>query len=458
MRLSKKQFLFFLLFSLFLSMSIFGMIITPSLGAELESEQTTITYDWLSVNIEDSNPNDRLKTYAGGYDLISAENLGSIDHGDGQFTFRYRAKFGFEAYWYTEASIRDSYPELNPDGKQRYKFLREQSYNGFHQLSGTSDYYVTYTSAELGDKFNPHRYDVSEPVTVSLNPNFQNFGGQNIGDIPIKSSDYVWKPKIVEVANYEQGKVGEYEDIIKPLSEEEQWVDIDMKKVTEDASSADAKDYVANRDLGARTTTTETITEQSEMVSSTPQGTTWSNQQTGDFTFEEDILLRPRVELTRTGVRRRYMYYSYNWFWADMYYVGNVAETSSPEIPYIIRKVHTQNYYIHKEYTTTIVFECNVNIENYEQYESLLNKPAFSQGDWIWASGRGGTTELTLTAQKSGLEQWIGQIGAIFDALLGNLLPIIITIIIIVVVVAIIYMVIKRQMGKSAGATINITK
>lgn len=432
--------------------SIGTMVDSSRATTSIPENETKITYDWLNIKVNDKNPNDELKFYSGGYDMIKAENLGSINHGDGQFTFRYKAKFGFEMYAYTTATIRDIWQNMDVNAQQRYEFLKVKVYGAFLDRVGTwGPYHVSFDHVELGD-INRHHYDTDVPIEVGLNPDFHNFAGESIGDIKINGSNYVWKPKTLEVQNTETGKIGEYKDILtKQPSYEEQYVDIGQEYIgtKEDTGKSTLQEYIAEKNLGAYRVGADTYLEQSWIHDpGKPSGAVMSNTETGTTTFNDYVELRPEVTVTRNKIKKRSFTAQYNNFY-DSYDDISVSEQSSGEegMPYVIQKTHAQNYYIHKEYTTNIVFECNVQIENYEESESLLSKPEFQQGDWIWTSQRGGTEELTLVSEPSaGTQLWeniFGAIGGFFNALFGSPAGIIMLVIIVIVIIVGIYLFIK---------------
>jgi hypothetical protein len=396
----------------------------------IPEKETSISYDWLDVTVHDNDQNDELKFYSGGYDMINAENLGSLNHGNGQYTFRYKATFGFEIYAYTSATIRDIWENMNVDAQQRYEFLKVKVYGaGLDRVGTWGPYHVSFDHVELGN-INRHHYDVDVPIEVGLNPDFYNFAGETLGDIEIAGSDYVWKPKTLEVQNTETGKIGEYKDILTSQpTQEEQYVDIGRDHIgtNEETGKSKLQDWIASKNLGAYVVESNTYVEQSWIKDpGKPAGSVMTNTQTGSTTFNDYIELRPEVTVTRNKVKKRAVSAKYNNFY-DNYWGANVVEQSSGEegMPYVTQKTHAQNYYIHKEYTTNIVFECNVEIANYEESESLLEKPAFEQGDWIWTAERGGTEELTLVSEPSAgtqIGEAIGRaIGGFFEGIFGGL-------------------------------------
>lgn len=443
----------------------------------MSTGNTAISYDWLDVKVQDTNPDDRLRFYSGGYDLLDAENLGSTDHGDGTFTFQYKVHFSFETYAYTAANIRDVWPKMNAEAQQRYEFLRVRRWHDFQAISPWGPYYVSFDHVELGDTFNSHRYDVDVPITVGLNPDFHNFGGQKLGDIPIEGTNYLWKVKTLEIKDVDTGNIGEYKDkLTSQPSFEEQYIDIGTDEIgdAENTGKSKLQNWIASYNLGAYRISSETYSKQNEITDpGRPGGAIISNTETGEATFTDYIDLRPEVTITRNTVRVRSIDANYHTFTWDIWnqYEGvdvETAKSGDPGVPYVTQKTHVHNKYIYKEYETAIVFECDVNIEDFEKYESLLDKPEFSQGDWIWTSERGGTEALTLVAEPSQSSQIWTNIGnaisdmfsGLFSGLFGGagsiIALIVITIIVIVIVVIIVYYLKFRQAKETANKVVKI--
>jgi hypothetical protein len=456
---TKLKFFFFFFLSIFLICSF----LPNARGEPIPTNDTQIEYDWLNISLNDDNPDDRLKFYAGGYDLFEAERLATIEHGDGRYTFRLKAKFGFEFVAYTAATLLDIFPEAEST-IQKYEFLKEGEFDFFAQLVGGNfrRYFTTFDHLDLGDTKNEHRYGVQIPINVDLNPDFHNFGGQEVGGLPIQSSDYVYQIKTVEVKDTSYGEIGEYRDVIvNQPKEEDKFVEIDVVK-TEDNAPSKFYEIVGDRDLGAYRTTLETVQDvgegQTELIDTTPKGTTFSNQKLGAYTFQEQILLRPRVEVSRYKIINRHTWFNWNNFWSFWYQVGDTVQDSSPEIPYVNQKAHIYNYYIKKQYQTNIIFECNVDVQNWEKYENSLNDPIFKQGNWLWSANKGGTDELVFVAEPSPFDQFIDGVLGFIGNLFGNIFAWLWPIFIIIAIVLIIYFIYRFRGKKERENSITIIK
>ena len=459
-----------IVFSLFLS------TLPTSKGIAMPSnDENTITSDWLYLGVTDVNPNDHLKIYKGGKDLIEAANLGSIDNKDGTFTFQYRVTFGFEIYAYTTETVNTIWPNMNDDNQINVEFLHIARWHDIQPQPGLK-YTVSFTSADLGD-INYRHYNEQIPITIGLNPNFEfhDYSGEELGDIKISKSYYDYKAKSLKVADSEWSEVGKYDDILTQPDDKDQWVDIGTDYIgdpEEGVTDGQALNFIRENNLGVRRVSSFVKTERQKLIDEGSQGS-FDNTEWGKHTFTDQIQISPQVTVTKNKINRRHLYTEHHTFswpsnWMNTWKNWDFSSDYSgdEDVPYVIQSSHVYNYAIHKEYETTIVFQSNVEIENYEEAESLLSKPEFSTGDWIWQSERGGTEELTLVqSEQPDAEDLFGMMGEavkdMFSGFLGGLfggagdiLFIIIGIVILIIIVIVIFYYMKYKSTKETAGRI----
>jgi hypothetical protein len=434
-----------------------------SSAADSTPDDTVITPYWLHADVNDPNPDDNLRFSVGGYDLHNFQSHGIYqqDPNTNEIVFKATGMFGFETNMYTTAEVGSVFPEINPNARQSYKFLSIKYFNPWPFVSSTPSYYSTFSSVDLGSKFNPQRYDQQVPITVGLNPSFANFGGRSINGIEIESNDYNYHVKHVEIAGIKDGDCGDYEDNYTNSNTKK--VEIKTQKLTQDSPDRDVLNLVTNANLGVELTDNQReITKQNSLEDTTPKGQVFSNRELGDFTFNDHVLLRPEVTITKQSVQVTDMAFEFCHFYktSTIYWGPRTYKTPNYDTPDLIKSVHVNNRYIHKDYKVQIDFLCSVKLDA-ETYETALNDPYFKQNDWMWDAETGGTQELTFVTTKSGLAK-IGEaignaIGGFIGSLFGGMLSWLWPIIILVVAVVVLYFIAKAYFLKKGKERINLS-
>jgi hypothetical protein len=356
----------------------------------------TIRYDWLNVQIND--PIDNVRYSKGGLKLTNFENDGIFSRNDeaNEVIFKSRATFLFEINAYTDVDIFDVWPDIDTNKEVSTRFLWFRQYPIWPLAPSVKTYGVTWREVDLGDTFRPYDYDLIQPISIDIAPDFADLDGQTFNGIPIRSADYIYQVKSVEVVDMRDGTVGDYADKYTDQDFKEVNVDFDQF-LAQEPSNAEALKRVASYNLGYNPVRIkEDVTVQPEKIDSHPIGHTEINPISNTaLIFNEMIVLRPKVTKDVQEFVIRYCALEYcSTYKTSTIYTGPVAYEKSR-----IRSVHVYNQFIHKEYKVNVNFLSTVQLSA-EEYESFLADPYLKQGDWLWDEDLGGVTDVVVVANQ----------------------------------------------------------
>lgn len=435
---TKKQIYFF---SFFICITIPILLLALSPLAIINDDSVTISdktirYDWLNVQLE-NDPSDLVEFSKGGLKLTEFENDGIFSRNDEtrELVYKSRANFMFEINAYTDVDIFNVWPNINTHKQQLFLYLSHHWFYWFPWGESWQYYYVTAQTIDYGSTFLSHDYDFTLPISIDIAPDFANLDGTTINGINIRSADYLYQIKAVEVANVRDGTCGDYEDLYTDQS----WdgVNVEMDQFVEDSITNEyALGRVAEYDLGVDPLDTRDHTIQNSKIDTFPQGHTEiypsSNQ---PVIFNEHIALRPEIteSIQEFEVRDAGLVSDGLFGWDDVERNPSTKEVDR------VRSAHVYNQFIHKEYKVSVNFLATIQLDA-QMYESFLADPYLKLGDWLWDNELGGTTDVVVVPHDSGIEMFWAVLG---DMLFGSGGWIILVIIIIVVIV-VIYIFLKK--------------
>lgn len=427
---------FFLLFIISISLfyGFIGLASTASATTSLSNKSTTITADWLSVQPDMSDIDNNFKFYKD-QGLLTAFNRGSEDHGDGTITFRYEGIFDLKTILYSSFDVKDFYPNMKEE-TLKYEIFNYEHIGIFLDQLEDTPYYQTFPSYNFGE-MTPHEFNGIIPLKMDLNPDFYNPEGEKIGDIVIGETNYAYKIKQLQVTNTSTGRVDKYKDIYSGAeSDRSEPFDFDLQ------SSNDVPDKfideVEEYEAGAWRRDEITKTKQKGIADPVRHiGTSIDNTEWGQYTFEFRANLEPQVTRTKEDVKRKRLKYQQHdsALAPDRYYT---YEDSSPseKTPYIQKSAHVYNYYIETDYTVKVLFETDMEIENYEEDPAYLENPSFTTGDWYWNYDDGGYEGMSMPTERIDSDDFFdavvdffgdlgdavgGAIGSLFGGFIGGL-------------------------------------
>lgn len=442
----KKTKIKFILLGIIL-LTFFLPMFSYSFAEEDSYYNGVIQPNWLYFNVQDSNLNDRLRFTQGGIGIKSYENLGIYDRNPetNEIIFALKTVWTAQTQIYTTGTPTSMYPNLDTYNTNSYEFLTHV-FRWASVETSRNHYYSTFNSIDLGDTFDPLYFNTEIPISVGLNPDFDSLAGTQIGKTTISGSSFAWEVKRVRVDRVLMDSVGRY-DVNFTLPED---TSIDITASKQDDTVPDdqhAFSQASRNNLGCTITDTLESPIQAEIRDTTPVGNTWSNLNTGVFTFNDRIELQPKVSLLQHEVSTRYMRICSNYilfFGWDNYieqglttYVSDVDSTSHP---HITSGVMIDNYFIWKTYEININVLSTIQLTA-EEYQESLDNPIFEQGDWIWNIHQGGTTTLDIVVPQNNPWDIFGNIGA----WLWTIFYIIIAIIVLRYVVPVIIPLLKKN-------------
>jgi len=341
-----------------------------------------LRYDWLTITLGDDN-NDYLRHNVGGIDLISSENIDAEKTDiDNTFVFSTRVVFGYEINSYLALSVRDVFPDLVTNKKSSYKTYATIKLTTW---TTTSMHYgkFRYSYVDLGTP-NYHDYNVNIPMTIGINPTFSALDGKLINGLPIKTSEYYYEVKAVEVVSQRTGTCGDYNDNYTTQPKLSGGVDTLTLDKTLSLSQKTVVDKIASLNLGWETSMTgEHVTEGitiNAMLSDAPSiGSGVTNTETGDLQYNYPLRLAPGITRTKQRIDVREGGFHYNSAYGT---ISQVLPINSYSI-YRDISAHVACPFVHQEYEVVVYLLANVEVDA-EIYESALKDPFFIRGDWLW--------------------------------------------------------------------------
>jgi hypothetical protein len=401
--------------------------------AAVEISDKTIRYDWLNIQIND--PIDNVRYSKGGIKLTKFENDGIFQSNEVEniVIFKSRATFFFEINAYTDVDIHDVWPEIDTNKQEYSRFLWFRHYVIWPFVPTTNSYGVTWRTIDFGppETFNPNDFDLIQPISVDIAPDFADLDGQILNGIPIKSADFIYHVKSMEVVSVRDGTCGDYKDIY--TDRDFKAANVDFDQFMEQApTNHEALRRVESYGLGVvpgpirdkvqiqqRKADTRIVTDiEINPISNAP------------LIFNEMIVLRPEItkSVEEFAVKDCAFEYAANTGTSTVF-TGPLTHEKDR-----IRSVHIYNQFIHKEYKVEVVFLSTVQLDA-EMYESFLGDPYLKMGDWLWDEEIGGVSDVVVVANQpittQLIEGFMAQLGDLFG--LGGILTWIIVIIVAIV-------------------------
>ncbi len=380
--------LLILIFSIFFLFSVQIVALSPvSVRAEendyidIVGDQT-IRYDWLTITMAEDN-NDYLRHNIGGIDLISYESLGSKESDENTLEFMSRIVFGYEINSYLALSLRDVFIGLETNKKSSmitYATMKITTLTKTAMHYGKFAYdYVYYGSLNYRD------YSHNIPMTIGINPTFSGLDGKIINGIPIKTSQFLYEVKVMDVVLAEEGFCGDYNDLY--TTQPKLSGGVDTLTLTDELSYSQqvVVDKIESLNLGWETgMTSDYVTEgiiiQQWLVDSFTEREQRTNVGTeADLTYSYPIRLAPEITHTEQRIDVRRGGFDYN---AVFNFFPTIYAIDTFSI-YRDISVHVRCPFVHIEYEATVYLICNVKLDA-ETYESALDDPFFRKGDWLW--------------------------------------------------------------------------
>lgn len=476
---SKKYFFLFFILSFLITVPIIS-----SGAALIPEDNATVNESWIDVSLTDPNPNDKLKFNVGGEDLTKFESLGLYAKNPeaNELVYASKATIGFETNIYTDVNVFDVCPDLNPDADVTYQTFREQNnYGALYQ--GDQEFYVTFSTIDLGNTFNRHDYSQEFPISVNLHPDFESFDGETINGITIQTNEYKYETKTVEVSTIEEGLCGSYQDNYTGSQTFEQEIEV---TASADDMNVDEYQNVADKCGGeviegsTRTLTVQNYITETTNIEGHNFNENTEDQKLGKFTFNDQARIRPSVMKKKQSIRvtAASILDQTDWtdwdqiYWGPNTYTSPTTTEFGDELNDVIKSVHVQNRYIHKEYTAQMFIFSTVQLDA-ETFETALEDPYFQQGNFVWDERISGTEKGTVTEPRSPLVKLFeslgntisNAIGAFFGGLFSGPAGIIILIVIVIAAIIGIYLFIKiglpilrRYIGFYTGGAVDEKK
>jgi len=415
----KKLFFFKIFLIFFLTIPIFTCFINFSYAQDT-TDTGLIRYNWLDVQVTDSST-DRMQFAKGGYSLNEFQNLGIYQQTEDSVIFKSRVGFSAVVMSYIDASITGAYKDIDLSHQQKDRFLYHEKWSWL-QFLGRDVYDATVYSIKLSDLTNRYHYSKQVPISVSIKPDFEGFGGQTLNGIEIKETQYAWEIKEVKVKDIISGECGSYQD--EYTNQEVKEKQVSYKKMFDDTpDNKEAYDAVLEHDLGVFPGEYRKVTIQNEIIDTTPAGTTYTNSGPGAYIFSDLYTMRPRIEITKQQYEIRRAGIRTDYFWQ----LFQVLENPNTLQRSRIASVHLYNAFIRKTYEFEVNFLATVKMDAQEK-ETFLDNPYLRMGNWVWDAEFEGTDEVVLIDQnKSWWEQlWDNFFAHLFGGILSWVLPLLI--------------------------------
>lgn len=351
---------------------------------EIVGDQT-IGYDWLTFSMAEDN-DDYLRHNIGGVDLIDYESLDSEEAGENTLEFMSKITFGYEMNSYLALALKDVFYDLKTNAMSNpvtYAHIREFPIAFVPYIS--NDYYgkFTYSYVDNIDVYDLHNDFHDIPVTIGINPTFSALDGKVVNGITIKTSEFFYEVKVMDVVLAKEGTCGDYTDLY--TTQEDVSKGVDTTTLSDDIPTFSQQfviDHIEELDLGWKTGMgsnyfTDGITITELLWDSFSEGESRSNPATGDLTYIYPIRLQPELSYGEQRIDVRYTFFSYDP--NGILYTQPIQEFSVDRVI----STHVKCPFVHLEYETTVYLICNVELDA-EIYESALDDPFFRKGDWLW--------------------------------------------------------------------------
>jgi len=346
--------------------------------------------DWLYVqagDFGDSSPHDwenKVMVNTGGEDLIAFENVGIISSNEEEVVYKAEATFGFELTAHTYVGYKDVYPNIDLEVPYKSTFF---CYEKQSTYPTKYYYYVKYNEIELGS-MREHIYEGVVPVSVGIKDIVPTKGSITLNGETFSVPQYVPEVKQVNVQMVRDGIVGEYtDDFINVVGIEEGNVRLEIFKDDLGSIPQAVVDKVNSFNLGwTAGQITRGQTYQQLIVSGSQAGATFHNPNPAEdkeLTFNLNMVLQPEVYEYSQYNDIRYGHIQYDdWFlWQGT--INVVSGPISKTTPKRIVAVHTDNPYLHYDFTVKVDFYATIP-STAELTEAILDDPYLKAGDFVW--------------------------------------------------------------------------
>jgi len=392
--LNKKN----LLLGVFFSLIFIGILPNMVKASDTPVADPIVKANWLYINVADDQY-DNMVFSSGGEDLHSFRNLGIVSATEKEVLYKAEATFGFEITAHSSVSVRDAFPQLNPDRIITEPYL----YVSDVYIGSVQDrrYDAQWSDVYLGE-MNAHDQLKYTPITVGIKPLTSTSGTIYVNGEAFSVPTYTFDVIQSNVNFLEKREIGVYDntfvDVLQNQELEVSFTDLD------DTSNENQMviNYLNSHDIGIDATADPVGTRLSQKVlDASQEGSTFHNPNPAEnelYTFNLYSRIAPEITKYTQPVKKTQVSLG-----VLHGLITELKVTYGPSTTYIPRcvGVYIQNYYLHWKLTVDVELYATIP-STAELTETILHEPALELGNWVWSTSiMSGDVNITLQTKDS---------------------------------------------------------